>query len=31
MAFTSPFFQGTQAQGIIDNYVNAGGYNQSFP
>lgn len=27
MAFTSPFFQGTQAQGIIDNYLNnqAGG------
>lgn len=31
MAFTSPFFQGTQAQSIIDNYRVAGGYNQSFP
>ena len=30
MAFTSPFFQGTQAQSIIDNYRVAGGYNQSF-
>ena len=30
MAFTSPFFQGTQAQGIINSYLNAGGFSQPY-
>ena len=31
MAFTSPFFQSTQAQSIIDGYLNNGGFSQPYP
>ena len=31
MAFESPFFQSTQAQGIINNYLSGGGFSQPFP
>jgi hypothetical protein len=30
MAFTSPFFQSTQAQSIIDGYLNNGGFSQPY-